>query len=212
VVVGEAIAGGTGELAVSSTFFPIPFVPTPGSYYSPCHKSKKLSAVLSIIVDLATRVQPSQCTIEITMEVKYMRNMKLGLLALPLCVLVFTGAQAGAAPFSWSLVTPVPAQEQQKPNQPQQPTPNQPQTPPDQTQPAPGQDQPKQDQAQATTFTGTIVKDGEQFLLHATSGGIYKLDDSTRAQAFEGKSVKVTGKLDTDAKLIHVENIEAVSA
>ena len=139
---------------------------------------------------------------------------KLGLLTLPLYMLVFTGVGAGAAPLTWSLATPVPAQQQQKPNQPQQPLPmpNQPQTPPDQMQPSSGQDQAKPDQAQSTTFTGTVTKDGEQYLLQDSSGGVYKLDDATRAQPFEGKSVKVTGKLDTDAKLIHVENIEAVAA
>jgi uncharacterized protein YdeI (BOF family) len=77
---------------------------------------------------------------------------------------------------------------------------------------AQAQEQPKQDQAQPTTFTGTIVKDGDQFLLKDASGQVYKLDDSGRAQPYEGKAVKVTGKLDTDAKLIHVESIEAASA
>jgi hypothetical protein len=138
-----------------------------------------------------------------------MRTIKASLFALSLGTLMSLGVQAWGTPFTGT--GRLPAQQQQKPNQPS-PTP-QPQQLPDQAQPpAPGQDQPKQDQAQANTFTGTIVKDGAQFLLHETSGGIYKLDDSTRAQPFEGKSVKVTGKLDTDAKLIHVENIEAVSA
>lgn len=71
------------------------------------------------------------------------------------------------------------------------------------------QDQPKQEPAPSATFTGTIIKDGEQYLLKDSTGGVYKLDDSSRAQIFEGKSVKVTGKLDTEAKLIHVETIEA---
>jgi Protein of unknown function (DUF5818) len=161
--------------------------------------------MLSIIADLAHRVLLHARTIEFTKEVRYMRNTKLGLLALPVCMLVFTGVGAGAAPITWSLASPVPVQQQQKP------MPNQPQTPPDPTQTAPGQDQ-AQAQAQSTTFTGTISKDGEQYLLKDASGGVYKLDDATRAQPFEGKSVKVTGKLDTDAKLIHVENIEAVAA
>ena len=209
MVVGKTITCGRREIARCSTFLHVP-----SSYYSICRKSENLSPVLSTIVDLATQVQLSQRTIEITMEVQHMRNTKLGLLALPLCVLVFTGVQAGAAPFSWSLATPVPAQQQQKPNQPQQPLPmpNQPQTQPDPTQPASGQDQSKEAATQSTTFTGTITKHGEQYILKDSSGGVYKLDDATRAQPFEGKSVKVTGKLDTDAKLIHVENIEAVAA
>lgn len=74
------------------------------------------------------------------------------------------------------------------------------------------QDNKQQEPAKSTTYTGTIVRDGEQFLLRDSSGQIYKLDDSERAKAFEGKAVRVTGKLDTDAKLIHVENIEGVDA
>jgi hypothetical protein len=207
--IGTPFADGTREIARCSTFFHVL-----RSYYSICRNGKNLSPVLSIIVDLAPHVQLSQRTMEFMKEVKHMRNTKLSLLALPLCMVVFTGVGAGAAPLTWSLATPVPAQQQQKPNQ-TQPLPSQPQTPPDQTQPASpasGQDQTKQDQAQSTTFTGTITKDGEQYILKDSSGGVFKLDDATRAQPFEGKSVKVTGKLDTDAKLIHVENIEAVAA
>ncbi len=75
----------------------------------------------------------------------------------------------------------------------------------DQAQP---QTQPDQGQSKSTTFTGTIVKDGSQYVLRDSSGATYKLDDAQRAQPFEGKSVKVTGQLDEQAKTIHVENIE----
>lgn len=44
------------------------------------------------------------------------------------------------------------------------------------------------------------------------SGEVYKLDDTQRAKPFEGKAVKVTGQLDTEAKLIHVDYIEGVQA
>jgi uncharacterized protein YdeI (BOF family) len=74
------------------------------------------------------------------------------------------------------------------------------------------QDQGKPDPAQAQTFTGTVVRDGEQFSLRDSSGAVYKLDDNSKAQAFEGKQVKVTGRLDADAKLIHIDSIEGVSA
>jgi hypothetical protein len=128
-----------------------------------------------------------------------MRINKSGLvLGLSLSTLVFMGSnslllQAKAAS---------PGQEQQqRPNQPPtQPVPNE-------TQPNPGPPMP--DQAQSSTFTGTVMKSGDQYLLKDSSGQVYKLDDSSRAQSYEGKSVKVTGKLDTDAKLIHVESIEA---
>jgi uncharacterized protein YdeI (BOF family) len=89
-----------------------------------------------------------------------------------------------------------------------QPPQNQPQT---QAPPA-GQDEMKQDPAESQTFTGTIVRNGEQFSLRDSSGEMYKLDDNAKAEAFEGKQVKVTGRLDTDAKLIHIDTIESASA
>jgi uncharacterized protein YdeI (BOF family) len=105
------------------------------------------------------------------------------------------------------------AQPQQQPGQtqPAQPDQAQPQQPqPDQTQPQ--QPQPDQNQAQTATFTGTVVKNGDQFALRDSSGAVYTLDDSQRAKPFEGKTVKVTGQLDEQAKVIHVENIEGVEA
>jgi len=56
------------------------------------------------------------------------------------------------------------------------------------------------------------VKDGEQYVLRDSSGSVYKLDDSSRAQAFEGKTVKVTGRLDANSKMIHVSSIEGASS
>jgi len=103
-------------------------------------------------------------------------------------------------------------QPQQPPNQaqPQQPQPDQAQPQPDQTQPQ--QPQPDQNQPQIATFTGTVVKNGDQFALRDSSGAVYTLDDSQRAKPFEGKTVKVSGQLDEQAKVIHVENIEGVEA
>jgi hypothetical protein len=68
--------------------------------------------------------------------------------------------------------------------------------------------QAQQGRPQSVIFTGTVMRNGEQFLLRESSGPIYRLDDPEHVQPFEGKVVKVTGKLDTDAKLIHVERIE----
>jgi len=72
--------------------------------------------------------------------------------------------------------------------------------------------QAQSNQAQSTTFKGTIMRNGEQFVLRETSGQIYRLDDPQHAQPFEGKAVKVTGRLDTEAKLIHVQRIESGTA
>jgi uncharacterized protein YdeI (BOF family) len=82
---------------------------------------------------------------------------------------------------------------------------------------AKAQDQPQQTQSQepqdkSATFTGTVVLDGAQYLLRDSSGQIYKLDDLERAKPFEGKAVKVTGHLDAEARLIHVEKIEGTEA
>ena len=78
----------------------------------------------------------------------------------------------------------------------------------DQSQQTPSQ----QPEDKSATFTGTVVLDGGQYLLRDSSGQVYKLDDSERAKPFEGKAVKVTGHLDTEAKLIHVEKIETAEA
>src|SRR5580700_10071518 len=117
-----------------------------------------------------------------------MRSIKSGFFGVStLGLILVTGVSAWAAPIA--LTASGPAQAQQKPSQPQQAMPNQ-------AQPSPTPDQPAQDQAQSATFTGTIVKDGSAYVLKDSSGSVYKLDDATRAQPFEGKSVKVTGKLD----------------
>jgi hypothetical protein len=73
---------------------------------------------------------------------------------------------------------------------------------PDQPQPA----QPQQDQAQS--FTGTVARDGASYFLHDPSGQVYKLDGASQAKLFVGKNVKITGELDEQAKLIHIQTIE----
>lgn len=75
----------------------------------------------------------------------------------------------------------------------------------------PQQEQPQQAAAQAKTFTGTIVKDGDGYALRTSTGDEYKLDDSTQAKQYEGKSVTVVGQLDTSAQMIKVSSIEGAS-
>lgn len=72
--------------------------------------------------------------------------------------------------------------------------------------------QPNDMQPQASgPFSGTIVKEkGKLVLKDSTTNMNYQLDDQEKAKQFEGKQVKVTGKL--DGKVIHVENIEAAGA
>ena len=124
---------------------------------------------------------------------------------------VFDLSVLGALTFAFALVwgspfvgtSPAFAQDQAQPQQ--QPGQTQP-AQPDQTQPQ--QPQPDQNQAQTATFTGTVVKNGDQFALRDSSGAVYTLDDSQRAKPFEGKTVKVTGQLDEQAKVIHVDSIQ----
>jgi hypothetical protein len=62
--------------------------------------------------------------------------------------------------------------------------------------------------AASALYTGTIVKHNADFVLRGSTGVLYHLDNPTKAEAFAGKSVKVTGKLDETATVIHVEKIE----
>ncbi|SRR6266568_6885306 len=124
-----------------------------------------------------------------------MKSTKLQfLLGICSCALLLTSVHAFAASNN---ATPMPVIQE-------------PQTPPSQAQP--DQSTPNQDSAKSTTFTGTVIKDGEQYVLRDSSGGVYKLDDSSRAQAFEGKTVKVTGRLDANSKMIHVDSIQALAS
>jgi len=118
------------------------------------------------------------------------------LLGISSCAMVLASVQAygATAPISAS---PMPVIQE-------------PQTPPSQT--APDQAMPNQDSSKTATFTGTVVKDGEQYVLRDSSGGVYKLDDTSRAQAFEAKTVKVTGRLDANSKMIHVDSIQALAS
>jgi len=71
------------------------------------------------------------------------------------------------------------------------------------------QQQASQNAGKTGTFVGTILKNGEQYLLRDSSGATFGLDDPDRASAYVGKTVKVTGELNERSKVIHVESIEA---
>jgi len=67
----------------------------------------------------------------------------------------------------------------------------------------------QQSQAQTKTFTGTVMKSGENFVLSdPNSKTSYMLDDVRKGSQFEGKKVKVTGTVDVANNVIHVETIE----
>ena len=65
---------------------------------------------------------------------------------------------------------------------------------------------------EAETFFGTILKNGNNFVLSdAATKTRYTLDNPENASPYEGTSVKVTGTLDMTSNLIHVETIEQVA-
>jgi uncharacterized protein YdeI (BOF family) len=71
--------------------------------------------------------------------------------------------------------------------------------------------------SQTLIVTGTIVKNGSDFVLKDDKGTIYRLDAQDKAAQFENKSVKVTGKLEPAASenqiaMLHVDAIEAMAA
>jgi hypothetical protein len=67
------------------------------------------------------------------------------------------------------------------------------------------------DPSGSKTFTGKIVKSGEQLVLtDATGKQVYQLDDQIKAKEFLNKNVKVTGILDGSTSMIHVTAIDPV--
>ena len=63
------------------------------------------------------------------------------------------------------------------------------------------------------TFTGTIARKGDQFVLtDASSKFSYSLDDQQTAEKFAGKKVRVKGILDAVNNTIRIETIEIAAA
>jgi len=128
---------------------------------------------------------------------------------------------------SQSTQTPAPeAQPTQEGRSSQTPEAQQSQTqaPDTQSQPAPSQAQPSQrpdaseqgtsgsssgssaQSAAAQSFSGTVVKSGDKYVLKdEASGNTYDIDHQDEVQKFEGKRVKVHGTLDANRKMIHVQ-------
>ena len=70
---------------------------------------------------------------------------------------------------------------------------------------------PAQAQPAAQSFTGTISKEGDTYVLKVSDTSSYKLDDQDKAKEFEGKRVTVSGVLDANSNLIRVQKIEPIS-
>ncbi len=68
-----------------------------------------------------------------------------------------------------------------------------------------------QAQREAETFFGTILKNGENFVLSDSATKTrYILDAPQKARRYEGMTVRVTGTLDVAKSLIHVETIQPI--
>ncbi|MGA8436643.1 MAG: DUF5818 domain-containing protein [Candidatus Sulfotelmatobacter sp.] len=73
-------------------------------------------------------------------------------------------------------------------------------------QPAASQAQPTTSTSDSQTFTGTIVKSGDKYMLQdAASGKSYDIDHQDQVKQYEGKKVRVHGTLDANGKMIHVQ-------
>src|SRR5712672_3159082 len=67
-------------------------------------------------------------------------------------------------------------------------------------------------QPEAKTFLGTILKDGDKFVLSdSATKSRFTLDDAEKASPYEGRTVMVTGTIEVATKLIHVESIQEVA-
>jgi|ERR1700688_1263108 Protein of unknown function (DUF5818) len=70
-----------------------------------------------------------------------------------------------------------------------------------------------QAQPEAKTFTGTVLKSGESFVLSdSATKSRYILDDQDqdKVRRYEGKHVKVMGAVDVASNTIHIETIEEI--
>lgn len=117
----------------------------------------------------------------------------------------------GTLALSLSLALPLSAQ-QNTPSQPADPTAQQPAQPPQGSTSQTPDSRPTPDatpQAAPTdsqTFTGTIMKSGDKYVLQDTaSGTTYDIDHQEQVKQYEGKKVRVRGTLDPSGKMIHVQ-------
>ncbi|SRR6266851_1296217 len=136
------------------------------------------------------------------------------------------GALLGVMAWGSSLLAQEPAPQTQQPvpesQQPPQQQPPAAQTPDSSAQQTPQQppdqspsgqagqqrsdSQAQSDSASGQTFTGTIVKQGDKYMLQdAASGTTYDIDHQDEVKKFEGKKVKVRGTLDSTGKKILVQ-------
>jgi len=140
-------------------------------------------------------------------------------------------AQEGPAPdqfFSSDLIAWSRMQQPQAPEQPGQQTDPTPSAQPPSTQNPPNAVDAPQPQSDATStdsqnadsqnqaptafsFTGTISKEADGFVLKVSETTSYKLDAPRQVEQYEGQRVRVTGTLETGVNVIHVDRIGPLS-
>jgi outer membrane biosynthesis protein TonB len=98
-----------------------------------------------------------------------------------------------------------------EPNPETQPAPNPTPSQPGQQHASPVTPESQNKSATAQTFTGTISKEADNYVLKVSDSTSYKLDSQEQVQPFEGKRVQVTGTLDSSINLIHVDKVEPIS-
>ncbi len=139
----------------------------------------------------------------------------LGVMAALLTFGITLNAQQSAPPTS---STDPSAAPQSQPTQPTDPTAQRPstqappqtetapsQTPHPGTQAAPDSSQTSASAGGAQSFSGTVVKSGDKYVLQdADSGKSYDIDHQEQVKQYEGKKVRVHGTLDANNK-IHVQ-------
>lgn len=78
--------------------------------------------------------------------------------------------------------------------------------------PLPGPERTAQTQSEAAlqNFDGTIVKDGDRYVLKV-SDTVYQIDHQATVRPYEGKQVKIAGILDAKANFLLVAGIKLVS-
>ena len=70
--------------------------------------------------------------------------------------------------------------------------------------------QPQTTPGEMRTFSGRIARAGNKYVLEDSSAKVsYFLDDQKSARKFDGQKVTITGTLDKQSNVLHVEKIAA---
>lgn len=70
---------------------------------------------------------------------------------------------------------------------------------------------PQTQQSPAQSFTGRILKNGDEYVLKTASNTTYQLDEQSGVRQYENKNVRIEGNLDAATSKIHVVKIELLS-